>query len=138
MPTLDANYGAVLVSGILAMAVGAFWYSPAGFGKQWMRLSGITPEQMNAGKGKMGTLYALGLLGAIVMATVLAFFVGFARAATASAGAQVGFWAWLGFIVPLLLGGVLWERKPWALFVLNAGYHLVVMVAMGVLLALWK
>jgi hypothetical protein len=37
---------------------------------------------------------------------------------------------WLGFMVPLLVDSVLWERRPWKLFLLNAGYRLVSIILM--------
>lgn len=36
------------------------------------------------------------------------------------------------------LGAVLWEGKSWALWLLMNAYYLVVLPAMGTILAVWK
>ena len=55
-----------------------------------------------------------------------------------NAGLQGGFWNWLGFVMPVTLGIVLWEGKSWKLFGINAGYYLVSLPIMGVILAMWS
>jgi hypothetical protein len=132
------NYVAVIVAGVLSMAIGAFWYSPAGFGKQWMKLMGFTKKDLNEAKEKgMGKSYALAFLSTLVMSYVLAVFVGFANAATILNGAVVGFWLWLGFIATTMLGIVLLQNKPVKLYVLNIAHYLVVMLVTGAILAVW-
>ena len=138
MPQVDINYVAVLIAAIVSMAIGSFWYSMKGFGKQWMALSGITPDKINAAKAKgMQKTYAIAFVGSLVMSYVLAHFVDYAGAATIARGAQAGFWSWLGFIAPVALGSVLWEGKPWKLYVLNNAYYLVSLMVMGALLTVW-
>jgi hypothetical protein len=53
-------------------------------------------------------------------------------------GFFAAFFAWIGFIVPPLFGSVAWENRTWTLFSINAGYHLVSLQAMGLILALWR
>ena len=48
----EINLIAVLLAAVAMMAVGFFWYSPKGFGKQWMQLSGITPDKISEAKKK--------------------------------------------------------------------------------------
>lgn len=45
---VSINYLAVVVAAVVSMGLGAFWYSPLGFGKMWMNLSGITPQNQQA------------------------------------------------------------------------------------------
>jgi len=144
---VPVNYLAVSASGVAAMILGSVWYGPL-FGKQWMAMMGLTPEKTAAmkadpaAKKKMMRSYGLMFLGALVMAYVLSHALAFAQAYIGSkgamAGVSVGFWNWLGFIVPVTMGSVLWESRPWKLWALNAGYYLVQLVMMGVILALWK
>ena len=44
---------------------------------------------------------------------------------------------WLGFIATVMLGMVLWERKPFALYVLNSVYQLVNVLLITLVLSLW-
>lgn len=135
----EVNYLAVLVSAVIMMAIGAFWYSPAGFGKTWAALMGWTsPEKIKAMQQGATKSYIGGFIGALLTSYVLAQFVFLAGATTIVTGATVGFWAWLGFIATTQLGAILWENKPSKLFALNTGYSFVTLLIAGAILALWQ
>lgn len=135
---VPVNYLAIVACAILSMVIGSLWYGPL-FGKPWMKMMGINPKGMKG--SEMGKLYGIQLVGSLVMAFVLAHSLVFAKAylgeAGISAGLQTGFWNWAGFVGPVTLTSVLWEGKPWKLWLLNNGYYLVLLCAMGTLLALW-
>ncbi len=135
---VNVNYLAVLVAAIVQMVVGALWYSPMVFGKMWMKLSGLNAKQLEEAKKKgMGKSYFLMFLGTLVMSYVLAHFVFYTGATSFILGMQTGFWIWLGFLATTTMGMVLWDNKPWSLYVLNNGYNLVVLLLMGGILAVW-
>ena len=137
MPTFEINYLAVLVSAVAGFVIGALWYSVL-FGKAWMKLSGMDKKKIEKEKKKgMAKSYAAGFAVLVVMAFVLAHFVDMAEAATVLEGAQAGFWAWLGFVATIMLNKVLWEGKPFKLYLLDAAHYLVVLLAMGSILAVW-
>src|SRR2546429_1612246 len=46
MPTANVNILAVLVAALLTFVLGAFWYSPILFARQWMQAQGYTPEKI--------------------------------------------------------------------------------------------
>ena len=148
MPVMvPVNYLAVLACGVVAMVLGSLWYGPF-FGRSWAKLMGFTPEMMEkmkkdpVGKKKMMNSYGMMFLGSLVMTYVLAHALAFASAymkvSGPAAGLQVGFWNWLGFVVPVSMGTVLWENKPWKLWWINASYYLAQLCTAGVILALWK
>jgi len=123
------------------MALGFAWYGPV-FGSKWKELMGFTDESMKAMKVTPLQATIGGLIGALLMAYILgsaiALFVAkFPTDELVATGALFGFWSWLGFVVPVTAGVFLWEGKPLALWVLNAGYYFVSLLAMGVILALW-
>ncbi|HSX25238.1 MAG TPA: DUF1761 domain-containing protein, partial [Candidatus Andersenbacteria bacterium] len=70
-------------------------------------------------------------------AAVLGMFAKTMGAISLSDGVMIGFFAWLGFAAPLLLGSVLWEGKSYKLYTLNAGYNLVQFVIIGAIVTLW-
>ena len=138
---VPVKYFAVIASAVVMMILGGLWYGPI-FGKQWASLMGWSDEHMKAQIAKgMAKNYTIMALGALVMSFVLAHAVIFASAylhvTGVSAGLQAGFWNWLGFVVPVSLGSVLWDGKPWKLWLINAGYWLVGLLLIGVLLAVW-
>jgi hypothetical protein len=143
MTAVPINYLAVLACGVVAIIIGFVWYGPL-FGKAWIRLAGMdkmTPEQMAAGKKKMPMMAAIQFVGALIIAGVLAHALVFAstymHVSGISAGLQVGFWNWLGFVAPVTVGMVLWEGKPWKYWMITAGNWLVTLLVMGIILALW-
>ncbi len=136
------NYWAVLVAAVFNMVLGSLWYGPL-FGKKWTSLMAFTPESMAAAKAKgMTTSYVIMMVGSLIMAFVLAHAVIFANTymntSGVAAGLIVGFMNWLGFVAPVTLGTVLWDGKPWKLWVINAGYYFVGLIVMGAILAVWK
>lgn len=134
----QVNLVAVLISGVAMMVLGFLWYGPL-FGKIWMKAMGYTEKDAEKMKkeGGMGKIYGVALISAFVMAYVLAVFIGLLGANTAAAGAQVGFWAWLGFIATKSLTDVLFEGKNWTAYYLSIGYQLVSLLVMGAILATW-
>jgi len=139
---IEINYFAVLVGAIITMGLGFWWYSPMGFGKPWMRLSGINPSAMTSEQKKsMWKTYAMGFIGGLVMVYVLAHVLGISEIAfggmTVPLALRGAFWVWFGFIATTMLGSVLWEMKPWTLYFINAGYYLVSLLIVSVVLALW-
>jgi hypothetical protein len=131
--------------------LGFIWYAPwFPTGKVWLRHQGLDPSNMPKMKGAaMAMSMVLMLVGAVLMMFVFAHTNGvyldaFRNTATGGRagyhlsvmdGVMGGFFTWLGFIVPLNLNAVAFERKPWGLFFVNAGYYLVTLVLAGILIA---
>lgn len=139
---VPVNYLAVLACGVVSMILGSLWYGPL-FGKQWQAMSGLTADKMAEAKKKgMFKPYALMFVGSLVMAFVLAHANTFASAylkqTTILSSLQGAFWNWLGFIAPVTLGKVLWDGKPWKLWLLDNGYYLVLLGLMSMILMAWK
>src|SRR5256886_10274571 len=73
MPTANVNILAVLVAALATFVLGAVWYSPVLFAKQWMQAHGYTPEQLEAMKRRgVARAYAVSALCYLVMAYALA------------------------------------------------------------------
>ncbi len=133
------NYWAVLLAAVSGMAIGAFWYSPLGFGKSWIKLMGLPETVLTEAKKKsMGVSYALAFLGQLVMACVFAHLIVWLNLTTLVTGMRLGFWIWLGFIATTFMNQVLWENKSWGLYCLNVAHYLVVMLVMTGILAIWR
>jgi hypothetical protein len=133
----EINYFAVLLAAVLAMAIGAFWYSPLGFGKVWLRLRGQDPARMQGMKMPLQPML-IQFVGALITAYALAIFITATGAADLHGALLIGFWAWLGFQATLLVHRVLWEGESWRLFLLNASHQLVLLLVMSGLLGLWR
>lgn len=136
MVLVAVNWIAVLIAAVVAMAIGAFWYSKSAFGTSWAKELGWSESEMaKRAKEAGGKSYALGFVAALVTAYIMAQFVSLAGATTIGSGVLVGFWVWLGFYATTQLGGILWEGKSQKYFTINVGYWLVNLLVMGGILA---
>ncbi|RJQ34516.1 DUF1761 domain-containing protein [Candidatus Parcubacteria bacterium] len=126
----------VFIAGLVSVVIGFVWYHPRLFGGAWMRMTGITPESVERGKKRMPLMVILALLASMLAAYVLNYF-GIAWGVYDIIGAfELGFWSWVGFVAPVMFGIVLWEQKPFALYLINALYWLVALIAMSIVLVL--
>ena len=129
------TYLAILVSALAGMVVGAFWYSPIGFGKMWMNLVGLTNKDLKKAKEKgMGKAYGVTFLSLLVMSYVISMF---ASGVGLVGGLRISFWLWLGFVATVSIGGVLWRDEPCMLYFLNISHWLVVILLMGIINGVW-
>lgn len=136
---MGINFLAVLAAVVIRMGLGAFWFSPSGFGKQWMGLMGITKEKMDEEqkKGGMWKLYAIECVAAVVTSFVLAFLLSNGLNSAAE-GALAGFLLWAGLVAAFNVSDYTWGGRPTKLFWITSGYHLVSLVLMGAVLAGWR
>jgi len=67
---VNVNLVHVVIAAIASMVVGALWYSPALFGKPWSAFMGYSPKSLKDAQAKMGPLYGLSFVAALLMAYV--------------------------------------------------------------------
>ena len=132
----DVSLLHVLAAGVAHLIIGFVWYHPRVFGGIWMRLLNMSPEQVEKGKRRMPISAALAFLAGLVVAYVMSFMLPVLVYPDWIGAIELGFWCWLGFVAPPMLGVVLWEQKPFSLYLLNALYWLVSFVVMAIVLVL--
>lgn len=139
----EINYLAVLVAAIATMVVGFLWFGPL-FGKKWAEGQGWTAADRDKAKNmNMTGLYVQQFIASLIMAYVLAHIVwgmnmALDRDPDLMSGISTGFWMWLGFIVPLKWGDMLWSGKKFKYASIEFGYWLVNLVVMGIIISLWQ
>ena len=132
----DVNFLAVGLATILAFALGALWYSPMLFARPWMAGHGYTAERLKEMQAGMGPAYGISFLCWLVMATVLALVAphfGEGPGATL----HMGLLLWLGFSATVGLTNNRFSDKPISVWVIDAGYQVVSVATMAVVLGLW-
>ncbi|MBX2965841.1 MAG: DUF1761 domain-containing protein [Cyclobacteriaceae bacterium] len=134
MENVVINYWAVLVAGLSTFLIGGLWYSPAVFGKAWMKENGFTEEDLK--NGSMAKIFGLAFFLALIAAINLAMFMG--QEDDPATGALWGFLAGFGWVATFVGTHYLFERKSFKLFLINAGYSVVALTVMGTILAAWK
>jgi hypothetical protein len=133
----EINWLAVVLATISSMVVGAIWYAKPVFGRTWMRLSGITDEDM---KGAASAAIPL----------IVTFIVSFFTAAVLAGSAAIAqhFYEgnfflnvvltsiilWIGFTASRMLTHDLFDRRPASLSTLNLAHELVTILVMAVII----
>jgi hypothetical protein len=131
MRALRINYVAVVVAAIVVFVIGFFWYSPLLFSAAWIQGHGYSQDQMDAMKGELGRIYGIIFLSLLIMGAVLYWLLGRMGVSSAGGGARMGAVIWLGFAATLGLMAHQYTQAPFSLYLIDAGYQLVYITAMG-------
>lgn len=130
---------AVLIATLAGFGVGALWYSPYLFGKEWSQLMGYGSSMDSAPPGRFTPMQAMGIELALTFVTAyaLAIFVDGLNADGPFRALRLGFWIWLGFQATVMFSGVLFERRSLRLFYISAGHRLAAILLMTLIIGLW-
>lgn len=132
---IQVNLPAVVVASVAAMGVGFVWYHPKVFGNQWMKLQGLSEQNLD--KSGMGMKFGIMFLATLVSGYILSIFIHYAGAYNLMLGAKTGLWAWLGFVMPAGLANHLFSQKPLKFYLIQTGHHLAGLLVMGAILGSW-
>ncbi len=128
---MEINFLAAIVASFTGLILGFLWYSVF-FAKSWQKLSGVTNDQMNNGMLKR----AVGsYIFTLVMSLNLAAFIG--PDTSLSFGLFAGFAAGLGWVAMALGSNYLFEHRPLKLYLINAGYNIILLSIMGLIIGLF-
>jgi hypothetical protein len=122
----------VLLAVVVYFGIGAIWYSPVLFAKQWQAEIKKKSSDMNMAASAMVTTF----LAMVVLVAVEAYLVhatgtqGFLR------GGYLGLKLWLGFVATTALVNNVFQGSSKKLFAIDQGYHLVGIVLAGAILAI--
>jgi Protein of unknown function (DUF1761) len=127
----DINLYAVFVAWIVHIVTGLIWFQPGIFGKEWSKLTGK--------EIKPATNWIIpGFVGHLIMIFVLVIIIKLANINNGSGGLLVGLLCWIGFIVPMETGELVWERIPFRLFLIRIGNQFIGIAISGFILGAWQ
>ena len=136
MSLAELNFLAVGTATVLTFVLGGLWYSPLLFGKPWMAGHGYTETELREKQAGMGPTYAISFVCWLVMATVLALVAPhFGDGVLPTL--HMGLLLWLGFAATVGLTNNLFSDNPLSLWAIDAGYQVVSIAIMAVVLGLW-
>ncbi len=133
---IGINFWAVAVVWVIYIALGAYWYSPAGFAKQWMKHTGI--DIMKIPKEQANKAIGFVAVSALLQSLTLAVIIHSLNVTTASNGLVVGLVLWLGLTAATTVGVTLYSQRSWKFLWLNSSYFLLVMGVGSVVFAIWR
>ena len=127
----EINLAAVAVAWIVHIVLGLLWFQPKLFGNEWSKLTGqeLKPSF---------TWIFPGIIGHLLMILVLAFLIKLTNAENGLYGVLIGLMAWIGFIVPMEIGELIWEKNPFRLFLIRIGNQLLGIAVSGYILEAWQ
>ena len=131
----DLNWLAVVVAALSAFVLGALWYGPL-FGKAWQTLSGLSDDDIQ--QGHPAKIYG----GAFVLTLVAAFGMGMIMqlhpTPDLGSGLAVGSLIGVAFVASSFGINYLFALKPLRLYLIDAGYMVVLMAIVGAILGAWR
>ncbi|WP_108672381.1 DUF1761 domain-containing protein [Peribacillus acanthi] len=129
----DVSILAILLAAISNSIIGAFWYSPLLFANIWMKGMGKSKENFDKKGANLG--YLLTMIAAIITAYVLSLFILSFDEVTIGKGALVGFLAGFGIATIREMAPTFFEGRKLVLYFISAGYHIVSLTVMGMIIA---
>ncbi len=130
----EVNWLAVLAATVVAFLLGGLWYSKALFGNAWLQEVGLTEEAIknsNMFKTFGGTI-VLQLIAAVAMSALLGM------GSSWQAGLHTGLWIGLFWVATAYGVTYLFEQRSLRLFLINAGYYVVLYALMGTIIGAWS
>lgn len=131
------NFVAVMFAAAAGLLIGGVWNSHLLFGGLRARLlAGNSGAKVSGRPSPWRLLAELGRL--LVTAAILALFVAPAAHGNWIVAAHLGLLFWLGFQAMFLAGAMIWEGMAPRLYAIHAGDALVKMLAMSVIVGVWR
>ena len=129
----SVNWLAVVVSTIFAFAFGATWYSKSLFGSIWLEEVGLTEDAAKNVNMPMtfGGTFVLQFLAVAALAVLVG------SDGNWQSGLQTGLLIGVFWIATAYGITYLFEQRSLRLFMINAGYNVVLFAIVGLLIGLW-
>ncbi len=133
MNFFDVSVIAIILCVVANTVIGALWYSPLLFSKKWLASMGKSMEELNKSGANVG--YAITMFAALITAYALSLLIQLFETPTITDGALIGIITGLGIASMRELSPTFFEGRRFALFFISAGYHIVSLTVMGIIIA---
>ena len=136
MSNIRLNWVAILVAAIASFLFEALWYSV--FMNEWLSGIGRTREWLMSSGMSPALQYAVAILCAVIMATVLSICIQRSGEHSTRRGVLVGALAWLGFVATTWATEYIFEVRTLKIYAVNAGFWLFDLILIGAIVGAWK
>ena len=134
----EINWLAVIVGGVIYFALGALWYSPMLFGRQWQRSIGWDPERTPPQMSP--TTYVVPFIAYLVMAAAVGMIAAAAGSDSIGEGVVLGLVLGVGLALMHTLVDATFDPnkpEPWTWFAINGTYHALGLLIVAVIVSAW-
>ena len=129
------NWWGVVVCVAINMVAGFIWYSPKVFYNTWWKgLGKSLDEQVDPSP----LIYVPTIIAAFIEGVIVSFILAAMRSSTVGSGLLAGFLIWLGFVATTHLVNNVFAGRPWKVWAIEVGNHLVYLLICGVVLSVWQ
>jgi len=125
----NVNWLGIVICVVFSMVSGFIWYHPKVFFPAWW--AGIGKSGDGGMEGAGASTWILTIIAALVQAVSVSFLLPF----MGGSGAMTGFMIWFGFVAPTNLVNKLFAGHGLKVWAIEAGNHLVNLVAFGAILS---
>jgi hypothetical protein len=141
--SLDAigqlNLLAVILGAVIYFALGAVWFTPVLFGRQWQNAIGWAASQRPP--EMKPSAYALPAVAYVVMAIATGLLAAATGSDTLIEGIVLGVVVGVGYAVTLTAVEAVFDPnkpQPWTWFGISASYHFLGLLIVAVLVSVWR
>lgn len=137
MDFTNINFLAVIIAALAAFAIGSIWYSPLLFGKGWQKAIGLSDDDIK--NSSMVLTFGASFMLMLIMAFGLALLI---KGHTSSdttwfIGLSYGLFVGIFFVATSYGVNLLYQRKSFKLWLIDAGYQIVLLGTMGAIIGAW-
>lgn len=127
------NWIAVVVATIVSFGLGGLWYSNRFFGKRWLQEIGLTSESVE--NSNTARTFVTSIVLQFIAATALAVVLG--ANSDWQSGLHLGLIVGVCWVATSYGTTYLFEQRTRCIFLINAGYYVVLFAIMGVIIGAW-
>jgi hypothetical protein len=131
----SVNWLAVVVCVVINMVAGFVWYHPKVFYNAWWRGLGNSEDEQT---DPSPVLYLFTIIAAFVEGVIVSMVLSAIGATSIGSGLLAGFLIWLGFVATTHLVNNLFAGRPWKVWAIEVGNHLVYLLICGAILSVWR
>lgn len=128
------NFLAVVVAAVAAFIISSVWYIM--FGKELAKVSAAFAEALQ--KPPQAWKMLVVIAQSLVLALVLAYFIGLIGNVGWLGAVRVGVLLWIGLSAMQWVGSILWEKVPLKMAAIHAGDWLIKLVLIAVIVGVWR
>lgn len=133
LAAIDVSILAVVLASVAHFVLGAIWYSPMLFSKQWAAALNI---KMDGSGGSIAMPLVVNALGCLVTSTIVGILYLWGGGDGPLDGIVCGLLVGACIIAVENLNRPMYERAPWALYWINSGYSIAAFALVGLVYSL--
>lgn len=131
---MPANWLAIAVSALVVFMIGWIWYGPL-FSKPWASGMGY---DMNGDMKMDPKMLVVSYLLSFFTAWTLSTLLDAGQVADLAVALRTTLLIWLGLVATTFALNQVYDSRPWRVWAINVGYHLVGMLATAAIVTLWR